>query len=127
MADQTSKDIIIELLDTMDFDGDKDAFAYELLTITRKQALLNLITSLPTEKRLEFENAIKNDDGFDEKSIFKVISEEEYLKEYQHVLGNNIKLFFQDVLPTLPEEKQESIKKRLVSFSQHNFMPPAAE
>lgn len=63
MPDISPKDIIIDVLNIIGYEGEKDNFAFELLKLCEKQALVNMIKSLPNEKQVLLNNDLDESDS----------------------------------------------------------------
>ena len=113
------KDILISVLDIVEYKDDKKKFINEFLYVSEIEALLNNLSALDSLKQEEVKALIAQDssDKLQEYIDSHLGSDEIFQKELAKVIEVAFKDFLTEVMPTLREDQKEKLKKYFTSYS----------
>ncbi|OGC59845.1 hypothetical protein A3A70_03015 [candidate division WWE3 bacterium RIFCSPLOWO2_01_FULL_42_11] len=103
------KQNIKSILDVIDYDGDKEAFAEELLTLVQKQALADLLTTLPVEKQ----DLISKEASDDENGLSKLDSHfntDQKAEAIKKASESVMKQYLEEITPTLSDSQLTNLE-----------------
>lgn len=106
--EKTYKDALSDLLEIINYQGDREKFVDEFLNLNQKEALVNLIEKLPEETKMELENSS------DPLLLEKYISKEEIAEEYTKVSAKALAKFIEAVSSTLNDTQKDKISNLLL-------------
>ena len=108
----TPKDILLQILDAIDFAEDKDAFIKQFMFLVYGNAINEMIHSYPKEKQKEIESRLEEIRDHPEK-LSKTLKEyfsEEYINNtLQDISENLIFEYLQTISPSLSEKQRERL------------------
>lgn len=108
MEKQNPKAVIITILDIVGYGDGKEVFADELLALCQQQASVDLVNSLPSEKRSSKDHA---------QVVKKHFSKEQYLEAVRKVTEKIIGDYIQTISPKLPEVQKTNLQKYISSIT----------
>lgn len=103
--------IIADLLNVIDYDGDREKFTREFLELCSKEALINYIQTLPEAKQTELKDA--SEAGKDPKDILNDFLSD---KEFGEAISNASESVFSDYLKTITPSLSQDQKNKLNSY-----------
>lgn len=113
------KEIIIKILEIIDFEEDKEEYAKKFIQVCEEQAILELLKGMSDEKREELAGRVTEENTDKENS--KILKEYFSEKDYSQALESASERVFRDYLdtiePTLSPEQKEKLEKFLDSIS----------
>ena len=109
---QSANDLLKQILENIDFEGDKEAFANDFLQTIKKQATLDLIESLPKAKQDELKQKLSQNLQKPEgvSAVLKgYFPEQQIMKALENAAKNGVSEYIQAILPTLNEEQKTKL------------------
>ena len=109
---QTANVLLKQILEYIDFEGDKEAFANDFLQTVEKQAILDLIESLPKAKQDELKQILSQNLQKSEgvSAVLKgYFPEQQITKALENAAKNGVSEYIQAILPTLNEEQKTKL------------------
>lgn len=112
---QHPKNILLEILTIIDYEDDKEAFADEFLTNCEKQAFLNLIGTLPPERR----EAIKQrlEEATDTEQVKAILSADLSPQAYTDALKKVSQIALSELIDTVSAELSAYQRAKLRTFT----------
>lgn len=96
------KQNISSILAVIDCDGDKEAFTNELLITIQKQAMADLLATLPAEKQASLGNDVSDDENG--LRVFNTeFSEDQKIEAIKKASESVMKEYLEEVTPTLSD------------------------
>jgi len=115
MPDKSPKDIIIDVLNIIGYQGEKDNFANELLNICEKQALINLIKMLSNEKQVSLNKDI-NESDMPSEILDKYFDSNRKNKALEEATAQIIQDYIKTIMPTLNAEQMANLEDHFKSM-----------
>lgn len=113
------KEIIVNVLDIIDYQDDKPKYATEFIDLCEKQALLDALQSLPKEKQADFKQKMswaKDQDRV--KDIIKeYITAEQYTDALKKASQTAFTKFIETLLPELTDGQKDKLQAYLQSIA----------
>ena len=109
---QSINDLLKKILESIDYEGDKGAFAKDFLQTIEKQALSDLIESLPNEKKDKLKQKLSQNLQKPEgvSAVLKgYFPEQQITKALENAAKNGVSEYIQAILPTLNEEQKTKL------------------
>ncbi len=100
---QTDKDLLLKILDIIDYSNDKAVFVDKFSELNRQEALLNLLERLPKDVQEKMSSSE------DIAEVRKVISSESYALELATVSAEALGSLINNVTPTLSDDQRNQI------------------
>ena len=100
---QTDRDLLLKILEIIDYQNDKEAFVNRFSDLNRQEALLNLLERLPRD----VQEKISGSEDIAE--VEKVISSESYAQELASVSAEALGSLIQKVIPTIRKKQKDQI------------------
>src|SRR3989344_9520045 len=114
-----SKQNIKNILDVINYDGDKEAFAEELLTLIQKQALADLLTTLPAEKQDLISKEVSEDE--DNLSVLnKHFSEDQKVEAIKKTSESVMRQYLEELTPALSDSELTNLEALFTPQSDNN-------
>ncbi|MBI4040069.1 hypothetical protein HY389_01805 [Candidatus Daviesbacteria bacterium] len=105
------KKVILQILDIIGYQGDKESYAQKFVEVCYKQALLELILKLPENTPVPEATNVEDIQKF----ISEHFSKEEEVKALESTVSKNLKQYFEAVLPTLSDQQKTQLQNYLQS------------
>ncbi|MBU1000882.1 hypothetical protein KKE78_05835 [Patescibacteria group bacterium] len=117
---QKSKNIIIQILDIVGYGENKEDFADELLSLCQQQTLVDLVKSLPEEKRILLEKTSFSQTNPQniEQVLNENFTEEMILQALKNATENIIKTYLQTISPHLSDTQKKNLQTYIQTFTQ---------
>lgn len=114
------KQILLETLEIIDYQKDKNAFAEEFMGVCQQEALALLLESLPENRRGQFAQDINGKEALTREKSQAIIKEyfhpEEISKALQKASKEQFQSFLETIVPTLSPEQKEKLQQYLASL-----------
>ena len=106
-----AKDILLKILEIIDYQKNKSEFANKFLDMIYKQAFLKVIENLPDNKKLNLDNEIKNKNLDKSMEILlNYVSKEDFEETVERVALEMFIDYIQKIMPTLTDEKKSKLR-----------------
>lgn len=116
---QDPKDIIIKVLDIINYQKDKESYAKEFLGFCYQKAFLSYLETLPEEKQKELQQQLP--EGSSPEKVKELLSGLVSTQEYEQSLEKAIKEVFDDylkeIMPSLSEDQITNLQAYLSSLA----------
>lgn len=109
-----AKDILLNILEVIDYQGDRNNFADKFLDLIFRQAILKEIENLPEDKKHNFDRELKDKDL--DKSmqvILNYVQKEDFEKSVERIATEMFIDYIQKILPTLDEVRKNKLQTLL--------------
>src|SRR5947209_1050047 len=108
---QSSRDIILQVLTLIGFEGNKEAYAHKFLQTCEQQALFDLLESLSEEKQAELKQKLAGEkDQEKAKDILsQYVTSDEYREALKQASQTMFIEFIQTITPTLSSSQNEKL------------------
>lgn len=109
---QTPNDILVKILDAIDFQDDKEAFVKEFLELIYAQAVTDLVATLPQTEQDEIKNAFQVEEKNAETlgAVMKAhFSHEQGEKALQEATEKTVADYLEYIDSSLSDEQREKI------------------
>jgi hypothetical protein len=116
---QNPKQLIIQILNIIGYEKDKEKFAEEYWNICIENVIFKLISNFDDNKKIELQNKIsllKQNDNI-EKLLLEYFSEDEYKEAVKTESQTMFVEYINTLLPTLNEEQVKKLQEFLASNS----------
>ena len=113
-------EIIIKILDATDYDGDKEDFLADFMRVISSQALVALVTTLPSDKQLEADKKIAEAEGQENfsKAVGEYFSTEQVSAAVDEASQKAIAEWLRSLNDTLTPDQRQNILKLSVELQQ---------
>jgi hypothetical protein len=115
--ENSTHEILLEVLNIIEYQEDKQKFIDDFLANAQKQAAVNILQMLPQEKKEALQKQEENKDLFAE-----IFTPEVMDKALIDVMVLQFQGFLQTIIPTLPSEKKDKLLHYLDSISPETDM-----
>ncbi|SRR6266699_2285849 len=114
------RNIILEILNIIGFEDNKEACADEFIHNSKAQALLDLLITLPPEQQERFKQQIAGvTDQEQQKAIIaEYITPEQYTEALQQASQTAFEGLMKEIAPTLSAAQADKLQSYLNSFTQ---------
>lgn len=116
MKGKTPKQIIIDILDIIGYENDKDKYAENFLSVCFGQAISNLTSTLSPEKQTEFKEkivALKSEPEL-YNTLIEYFPKQEYEKAIQDASKATLGDYISSITPMLTLEQNNKLEQYLV-------------
>ena len=97
-----AKDILLNILEIIDYQGERSQFTDKFIDLIYRQAILKVVENLPDDKRQNFDAELKDKDLDQSVAvILKYISKEDFEKSVERIATEMFIDYIQKILPTL--------------------------
>jgi predicted solute-binding protein len=106
------RDILLKILEAIDYRDNREAFADEFIQNTHLLALVNLVKSLPDEKQTEVKQQLSESQDNPEKIsaiLNEYFSQEELPKALENAAKDAVIRYIQTITPTLSQNQKEKL------------------
>jgi len=100
---QSYKDILLQILDIINYSHDKENFIDEFERLNREETIVNLLDKLPEDIQMKIK------DANDSNELKKYINLEDYIAELTKVYAESLGKFIDNIAPSLNEEQKDKI------------------
>lgn len=111
--------MLLRILEIIDYQGDKNQFAWEFIDLCARKAMLNCITAVPKDDRDKIDTALKEVKTIED--TITVLTQHIPKTSYEKHLEEVSKLMFRDyintVFPTLNPSQQKALTDYLTQIS----------
>lgn len=107
--DDTVKKVIVDVLDIIGYQDDKEKFAQDFIATSTHQAMLNLIEELPVNER-EVLTGDKNEPENVKKLFEDNFSEEQRVEALKKTIAENFNNYLETIIPTLDTQKNDRLR-----------------
>lgn len=102
--------ILLQILDAIGFEGDKDKFVDEFNQNVKSQSLINLISRLPEDKAKEIKQKLSQLTATDDNNVVKeFFTDEEFIAELKETSKESVKNYLDQIIPTLSNDQRDAI------------------
>jgi hypothetical protein len=108
----TARDILLKILEAIDYQDNREAFVDEFLRNIRLQTLVNLVQSLPSEKQIAVKQQVSHNQNDPEKiaSLLKDnFSQQELDQALETAANEAVAQYIQAIIPTLSLNQKEKL------------------
>jgi len=117
------KNILIKILETINYSEDKDEFVAEFLKNIQLESLLDLINTLPSNKQEDIKNQLsKSSDN--QKKVAEILEiyflQDQIQQSLENVSKNAVIKYIQTISQTLSDSQRANLIEVLESFSSHS-------
>jgi hypothetical protein len=118
MTQQDPREILSKILEIIDYPNDKDAFINQFIITCKKQAVLDLISSLDPQKQDQLKDALSTPSTEIEiTQIFQLFfSDQDYQDALTNASENTLKKLLEMILPDLNPKQRAELKELLSSL-----------
>lgn len=96
------------LLDTIDFEGDKEQFNKGFIEASYQVALINTIEQLPLDVQEEVKRLVEKKE-LNEEKVSSLIPTDKLTEEFYTVFETNMNTYLKTITSTLTEEQREKL------------------
>lgn len=114
---QNPKNILLKILNRVDYSGNKEIFADEFLKNCQLEALNNLIAKLPQEKQDIIKQQLQNSNKAVGGLVKEYFTDQEYLEELKIVSADTLKEYIETIQPTLSSSQKDKLQLFLSSLT----------
>jgi hypothetical protein len=116
-----TKDLLYKILETIEYQDDKEAFVIEFIQLLYDQTTLEILNLLSQEDKKKLEVDLLNSDIESAHTVFtRYISKESYLKHLQDVSNRLFADYFETLAPTITDEQEEKLTELLKTLKPQN-------
>jgi hypothetical protein len=114
------RDIILKILEITDYKEDKDEFLADFNRITNSQALVDLVKTLPEEKREEADAALATADSQEKftETVNKYFTAQQVQQALDSAAAAAITQWIQSIANTLNDEQRQKLVKLSVELQE---------
>ena len=114
---QDPKDILVEVLNIIGYEDDKEVYVDDFIQNCEKQALLDALDALPKEKQetLRQKMAMTPDQEQQKVLIKEFITPSEYTETLKKVAQNAFVELMNELMPTLSHKQMTKLQEYLIS------------
>lgn len=106
MQQNTTSDLLLQILEIAKFSGDKKEHIEEFEAMNHLEAMTSLSQRLPEDIKQRATELTKDD----LEKIRQLIPQEDYLKEVEKIAKEELKKFVEELQPALDEEQKQKIE-----------------
>lgn len=112
------KQLVLDILTIVNFQGDKEAYSQEFLQLCHEQALVDTLKSFPHEKQHELQRLLGNttDQERQQAILTAYIQPEEYEQALLHAAVALSQAFIHTLLPGMTTYQEEKLRSYLSSL-----------
>lgn len=112
------KQSLLQILDIIDYQDNRDIFADEFLFLCQQEILTMLLESISEEKRQELEQELgdKPTLALMQTLLEKYFTEEQRIEATEKATTEVYKDFFKSIVPTLAQKQKEKLQQYLSSL-----------
>ncbi len=114
---QNPKIILLEILNSIDYSGNKEIFADKFLKNCQLEALNNLIVKLPQEKQDIIKQQLQNSNKTVVELVKEYFTDQEYLEKLKIVSAGILKEYLETIQPTLSFSQKDKLQLFLSSLA----------
>lgn len=115
MVNQTSRDVLLQVLNIIGYSDNKEEFISKFLQLCEQQALINMINSLPEDRRSSLESALSKQNSPENITAIldKYLSKKDLAQAVQKATEDTFKSYLQSVIPTLSNSQRKDLDSLL--------------
>lgn len=115
-------EIILHVLDIVEYPKDKQAFVQNFYTLVVKETLIVLIKTLPEDDQNNLKVELAQDISSDnvQKVLYAYVGKEKYQKTLRDITQKLFNEFIKTISKDVSDEKKQQIREYLRSFSASN-------
>lgn len=115
----TIQNSILQILDLINYTGDKKKYVNDCLALCEKKALLEILNSLPQDKQESFKQDISNTEDVENKKriLQNYIPSTIYPEKLNNIIQDYLLKFMDKVIPTLNKDQLTKLESYLKTLS----------
>ena len=116
----TTRDIIIKILTIIEYDGNKEEFAHKLIDMFHRQAVLDVIESIPKENQELLKKQLSGNitPEMEKTLILQHVTPDKYLEALKKSAQNILSEYLKSITPVLSPKQSAELQTYL------NFINP---
>lgn len=105
-------EVLSQILDIIDFSDNKEEFINKFVDLSRQQALLNLLDSVPTNKQVQLKQELSTKKSLDEvaKEFQNIFTPQQYQEELTHTTNNLLNKYLISIMSSLSVNQRKELK-----------------